>query len=142
MSIKKEDKRALVFRTVILLVIIFIVGAIAAVRLSEEKNAPTSAAVSALAECLTQKGAKMYGAYWCSHCQRQKKLFGDAADKLPYVECGVQGDPAAQAQVCKDAGITGYPTWVLPNGERQSGEIKLADLAAKSGCPFEGPPAP
>ncbi|MFA6604308.1 MAG: hypothetical protein WCT10_05780 [Patescibacteria group bacterium] len=138
---KKEDKRALVFRTVILLVIIFIVGSIAAIRLSEEKNAPSAAAVSGLAECLTQKGVKMYGAYWCSHCQKQKKLFGDAASKMPYIECGVQGDPRAQVKECTDAGITGYPTWVFPNGERQAGEMKLLDLAAKSGCPFEEPPA-
>jgi len=139
---KKEDKRALIFRTIILLVIIFIVGAIAAIRLSEERNTPSAAAVSGLAECLTQKGVKIYGAYWCSHCQRQKKLFGDSIDKMPYVECGVQGDPGAQTKECTDAGITGYPTWVFPNGGKQSGEMTLSDLAARSGCPFEALPAP
>ena len=141
MSMKKEDKRALIFRTIILLVIIFIVGSIAAIRLSEEGSAPSATAVRALADCLTQKGVKMYGSYWCSHCQRQKKMFGDAADKVPYVECGIQGDPRAQTKECTDAGITGYPTWILLNGERQSGAMTLSDLAARSGCPFEEPPA-
>jgi len=27
------------------------------------------------AQCLTDKGVKMYGAYWCPHCQAQKALF-------------------------------------------------------------------
>ena len=29
-----------------------------------------------LAQCLTDKGAKFYGAFWCSHCQEQKAEFG------------------------------------------------------------------
>jgi thiol-disulfide isomerase/thioredoxin len=28
------------------------------------------------AECLKSKGAVFYGAFWCPHCQDQKKLFG------------------------------------------------------------------
>ena len=30
----------------------------------------------ALAEHLTNSGAKMYGAFWCPHCQQQKAIFG------------------------------------------------------------------
>jgi len=30
------------------------------------------------AECLNQKGAVMYGAYWCGHCKDQKKMFGNS----------------------------------------------------------------
>lgn len=91
----------------------------------------------ALAECLTEKGVVMYGAYWCPHCQNQKEMFGDAWEKVRSVECAVPGNPRAQTQECRDAGIEGYPTWVFPDGSRISGEMPLRKLAEKSGCPFE-----
>ena len=40
-----------------------------------------------MAKCLTDKGAKFYGASWCSWCKKEKELFGEAAQYLPYVEC-------------------------------------------------------
>ena len=39
------------------------------------------------AKCLTQKSVVMYGAYWCPHCQAQKKLFGSSFKYVNYVEC-------------------------------------------------------
>lgn len=45
-----------------------------------------------LARRLKEAGAKMYGAFWCSHCQEQKVSFGAEAQKdLPYVECFPDG---------------------------------------------------
>eukprot|EP00959_Pyramimonas_sp_CCMP1952_P044883 937635-Pyramimonas_sp.AAC.2 len=42
----------------------------------------------ALAKHLKQTGAKMYGAFWCSHCLDQKLMFGaEGAKEMPYVEC-------------------------------------------------------
>lgn len=41
------------------------------------------------AQCLEEKGAVFYGAFWCPHCQAQKALFGKSAKKLPYVECAL-----------------------------------------------------
>ena len=38
-----------------------------------------------VAQCLTEKGVKFYGAFWCPHCQNQKKMFGRSARLLPYV---------------------------------------------------------
>ncbi len=87
----------------------------------------------AFAQCLGEKGAIFYGAFWCPHCQEQKALFGNSKDKLPYKECSTP-DGQAQLQVCKDAGITGYPTWILKGGERLSSVQSLATLAEKTGC--------
>lgn len=28
------------------------------------------------AKCLSEKGVKFYGAFWCSHCANQKAMFG------------------------------------------------------------------
>lgn len=52
----------------------------------------------ALATRLRDAGAKMYGAFWCSHCFEQKEVFGkDAVGVLPYVECYPRGIGAGQA---------------------------------------------
>ncbi len=86
------------------------------------------------AKCLTEKNVKMYGAYWCPHCQNQKKLFGSSWKYVTYVECSL---PNAQGQTdeCKAAGIEGYPTWDFGSGERQSGELTIAQISQLSGCP-------
>lgn len=86
----------------------------------------------ALAKYLQDSGAKMYGAYWCSHCHDQKSLFGaEALAELPYVECDAKGINA-QPDQCKAAKVDGYPTWII-NGETLSGTQELANLADASG---------
>jgi len=85
------------------------------------------------AQCLKDKGATFYGAFWCPHCQSEKKLFGSSAKLLPYVECST-ADGAGQLQVCKDKNITGYPTWEFADGSRLTGEIPLQQLADKTSC--------
>lgn len=42
----------------------------------------------AFARCLSDRGVKMYGAYWCPHCQDQEKEFSASFEYAPYVECG------------------------------------------------------
>lgn len=88
-----------------------------------------------LAQCLTDNGAKFYGAFWCPHCQNQKKAFGDSAEFLPYIECSTP-DGQAQTDECRSAGIMSYPTWEFADGARVTGEIKLSSLADLTGCPF------
>lgn len=85
------------------------------------------------AQCLDSKGAKFYGAFWCPHCQDQKKLFGKSLKFVPYVECSTQ-DGKGQLEVCKEKGVQSYPTWIFENGNRQSGLISLADLSATTSC--------
>ena len=85
------------------------------------------------AQCLTDKDAVFYGAFWCSHCQAQKKLFGSSQKLLPYVECST-ADGSAQTEVCIDKNITGYPTWEFADGSRLNGEIALQTLAEKTSC--------
>jgi hypothetical protein len=89
-------------------------------------------ALESLAKCLTQKGAKFYGASWCSWCNKEKTLFGEAVQYLPYVECY---DEATQGltKVCQDAGIQGFPTWEFA-GVQNPGYKDAATLAQLSGC--------
>lgn len=87
----------------------------------------------ALAEHLKQKGAKMYGTYWCLSCQGQKKAFGkQAVSKITYIEC----DPAGQnpqVNLCRQAKVTGYPTWEMNGKLFCQGGCSLETLATESG---------
>ena len=87
----------------------------------------------ALAQCITDSGAKMYGAYWCPHCINQKELFGPSFDKITYIECDARGDNA-DPKACEEAGVEGYPTWIFGDGTRRSGEVPLRTLASLTGC--------
>ena len=82
-----------------------------------------------LASCLKNKGAKFYGASYCSHCNKQKQMFGDDAKNLPYIECETPKNPE-----CASANITGYPTWVFPNGKTTTGALTIEQLKEYSGC--------
>jgi hypothetical protein len=89
----------------------------------------------AFARCLTGRGVKMYGAFWCPHCQEQKEMFGASFEYAPYVECGVKGDAHGVAQVCKDQDIKHYPTWQFPPmGERVERVFTLQELGDRTGC--------
>ena len=96
-----------------------------------------SAATDAFAQCLTDKGVKMYGDYWCPHCINQKELFGSSFEKVQYVECSLP-NRGGQNEVCNDAGINGYPTWEFADGSRVEGEMNMENIAAKAGCPLGG----
>ena len=100
---------------------------------SPASNAAIQASSSrqkALARHLKQKGAVVYGAWWCPHCNHQKELFGlEALELLPYVEC--DKDAAGRKQ-CEQAQVKGYPTWDL-NGERRLGVLSLEELEIWSG---------
>ena len=85
------------------------------------------------AKCLTEKGVKFYGAFWCSHCNAQKALFGNSMKYVNYIECSTP-DGQGQLQVCSNAEITGYPTWEFADGSRANGELSFATLASKTGC--------
>ena len=93
----------------------------------------TSDSLDNLAKCLTEKDAKMYGASWCSHCQDQKKSFGESWQHVNYIECSLPGGNG-QTEVCSQAGIQGYPTWEFADGTRKSGKLSLESLSELSGC--------
>lgn len=85
------------------------------------------------AQCLKDKKATFYGAFWCPHCQNQKAIFGNSERLLPYVECS-NPDAQSQTQVCISRGIKNYPTWEFADGSRLTGETPLEKLAEKTGC--------
>ncbi len=84
-----------------------------------------------LAKYLRQRGAVMYGAYNCPHCNTQKAMFGGASAYIDYVECSPSGENA-NAPLCFSKGIVHYPTWEI-NGNFYEGSKSLQELAQISG---------
>ena len=98
---------------------------------------PEDARLAALATHLKQRGAKFYGASWCRNCADQKRLFGRAAERLPYVECSPGGPKSTMAFVCASAGVTAYPTWVI-RGRPYPEVMQPEQLARRSGFDWDG----
>jgi hypothetical protein len=112
----------------IIVVVLLIALAVTLVMLPEKPGR-----LDQFATCVKDSGALFYGAFWCPHCRDQKAMFGRSVDLLPYVECSA-ADGQSQLQTCTDKGIQSYPTWDFPNGERRTGVVSLADLAAITQC--------
>jgi hypothetical protein len=113
----------------IVVVVFVIIGSL--VYLNEKRKSNNPALID-FAKCLSDKGVKMYGAYWCPHCNNQKKMFGDAWKDF-YIECALPSGNG-QTQACQDAGINGYPTWVFQDGKKVEGELSFEELSQYSGC--------
>jgi hypothetical protein len=76
---------------------------------------------------LKQLDAKMYGAFWCSHCYEQKQTFGkEAMQQIPYIECAKDG-LNSQTALCKEHKVPGYPTWEI-GGQLYPGEQEIEEL--------------
>lgn len=117
----------------ILVIILLIAGVFGMVLLNKniDPNAPSK--YDAFAQCLGEKGAKFYGAWWCPHCNNQKKLFGNAKKFLPYEECSTP-DGNGRLPICDEKNVQSYPTWDFADGTRLTGEISLEELAGKTLC--------
>ena len=102
------------------------IGGVAGASTNEESK--DNGYIERLAKFLNEKGMVMYGAYWCPHCNDQKKLFGDAVEFVDYVECDEKG-PNANPDECIAKGIEGYPTWIYQD-KQYSGYKSLSELAA------------
>jgi hypothetical protein len=104
-----------------------IIGILAASCESKNANGPDSVTAAQVAQCLTAKGAVLYGASWCPATQMQIAEFGEAFAHINYVECTVS------AAACDNAGISAYPTWIM-GGVHVEGYCELSELAAWAGC--------
>ncbi len=86
------------------------------------------------AQCISDSGAKFYGAWWCPHCQSQKAIFGKSSRLLPYVEC--QNRDRSPIQTCIDEDVKNYPTWIFADGTRVTGKQTFEQLATETSCEF------
>lgn len=127
-TVKRSTIRARPILLIIsLLVVIGLVGVLG------YRSAAAPGDYDTFANCLRESGTLFYGAFWCPHCDDQLRLFGNSANRVPYVECSTP-DRRGQLARCSAAGIESYPTWVFGDGTRLSGVQSLEILAQRSGC--------
>jgi thiol-disulfide isomerase/thioredoxin len=100
---------------------------------SSQNPASGSNKLDSFAQCIKDSGSIFYGAFWCPHCQEQKKMFGSSAKLLPYVECSTP-DGNGQLDQCKTKDVKTYPTWDFTDGVRLTGVQQLSALAEKTKC--------
>lgn len=90
--------------------------------------------IEKFAKCLTEKGTVMYGAFWCPHCAKTKKKFGNSFQYINYVECDPRGENE-QSELCIEKNIERYDTWEFSDGSRDdNGEPSFEFLSSKTGC--------
>ena len=109
--------------------LVVIAGAIVAGVLVEQKPS----IYEDFAQCTADSGATFFGAFWCPHCLDQKRMFGKAADLLPYTECSTP-DRQGQTEACIEAGIESYPTWEFADGQRFPGVLELEAISVLTSC--------
>lgn len=138
---KKTNKSKSPMKLVGIIVIIIIIIIVAGFFLLNPTKGngdpvPGDPAVLEFAQCLSDSGAKMYGAHWCPACEGQLAMFGGNATNpngAPYIECSPPNS-RAQNETCRTAGIESYPTWEFANGQRITGAHSLDTLAQITGC--------
>lgn len=89
----------------------------------------SSARATQVGRRLQSVDAKMYGAFWCSHCFNQKQELGVdvySQKMFTYVECDKEGFDE-QYNLCKSKKIPGFPTWEI-KGKYYPGEKDLSEL--------------
>ena len=124
-----KNKQITIFFSII---IILVFGLVLTFMSRDKTDRTISGKYDDFAICLKEKGAVFYGAFWCSHCNNQKILFGSSKDLMPYVECSTPD--MQQNEICKDKKIEGYPTWEFADGSRLTGEVPFETLAQKTSC--------
>ncbi len=128
----KNSKTKIIKFSVFIIALIVVVAVVGIVANPKTKVIKYSN-LDGFAQCINDSGAKFYGTFWCSYCSKQKEMFSSAEQYLPYVECSTP-DGRNLLQVCKQAGIDGFPTWKFSDGSELSGFQELDTLAQKTSC--------
>ncbi len=118
------------FTTIALFVILIVVGIVGVFAFVGGEPQEVDAAVVSLAQCLSEKGAVMYGTKTCPYCRAEKLSFGEAFQYITYVEC------TEEPNRCVDAGVEGVPLWTFTDGTRLEGAQGLEGLARAVNCPY------
>ena len=129
-KIKISDKRKTRNWILIIVAVLIVIGIAYVLAFKQDTS---NGKYDSFAQCLSEKNATMYGAWWCSHCKEQKKAFGRSFQFINYIECS-NPEGNVQLQVCKDAKIDGYPTWQFADGTRRDGFVALKNLAEITNC--------
>ena len=82
--------------------------------------------VDEFAECVGENSV-LYFSPTCSHCIRQKKMFGTSVSYLNMVDCTLE------RELCSEKQLAGVPAWEI-NGEIHYGVQDFDILSDLTGC--------
>jgi glutaredoxin len=136
---EKEKPKYNKFHIALIVIVVLIVMVGIPIYMANKENDDLDNNLQSLTSCMLSKDVKMYGAWWCPHCNNQKTAFGKYWDVIKdkvYIECAK--DDRSQTQECADAKILGYPTWRFNGQDIGGGEIDFGTLAQKIGCAWGG----
>ncbi|MCH8329211.1 MAG: hypothetical protein IIB81_02350 [Nanoarchaeota archaeon] len=114
---KPKSNKKIILISIISIVFVLIIGGIGFSYMNSLKPGP----LDDFAQCLTEKGAVMYGATWCKYTQGQKAMFGNSMKFIDYRD--FSENPEVK--------IT--PTWFI-DGQKYENVQSFDKLALVSGC--------
>lgn len=79
-----------------------------------------------IAKCIGSK-SELYTKLGCTHCEIQKKMFGDSYQYLTVIDCWYERD------LCLNKGVQGTPTWII-DGKQYIGVQEIETLRRITGC--------
>ena len=91
------------------------------------------------AQCVYEKGMRMYGSKGCVYCAKQRALFGDSAEYIKEIECDPRY-PNPETDRCIAKKIERTPTWIREDAAGNTvkrydpGVRSLQTLAGETGC--------
>ena len=132
-KINQEKNKKLVKKILTYSIIIIVIAILIYIPVNNSKK---PGKYDDFAKCLTEKDIKMYGAYWCPACAKQKQIFGKSFNLVQYVECGIPGDKTKQTEICNKENIGSYPTWEI-NGAMYLQVQTFEALSKISGCELQ-----
>lgn len=112
----KINKKILVI-SIVSVIVVLIAAGIGYSYINSKKPGP----LDDFAQCLTDKGAVMYGASWCKYTDGQKAMFGNSIRFIDYRDYSEK----------PEVKIT--PTWFI-DGQKYENAQSLDKLALVSGC--------
>ena len=114
---KPKNKKKILLVSIVSVVFVLIVGGIGFSYINSLKPTP----LDDFAQCLTDKGAVMYGASWCKYTDAQKAMFGNSIRLIDYRD------------FTENPEVKITPTWFVDKQKYEN--VQSFDrLAAVTGC--------
>ena len=114
---KPKNKKKIMFYSISSIIVVLIAAAFGFNFVQSQKPG----ALDNFAQCLTEKGAIMYGATFCQYSHSQKGMFGNSVKFLDIRDFS------------KDPNIRVTPTWLI-NGQYYENVQSFDRLAVVTGC--------
>lgn len=107
--------------TLVLIILIVLIAVVVIYIKNQNPGIPAD-----LAKCIGSK-SELYVKLGCTHCEDQKKMFGDSLKYLNVTDCWYERD------FCLVKGIEKIPTWVI-NRTQYTGVQEIETLKNLTGC--------